>query len=85
MVKKMVTESIKLTEDKFYAHDDGLIIICDDWEQLTQQILNNQAKLEKITKYAKNLVYSNPHISWQLKQMLRDPPPKFKEDSTKTL
>lgn len=71
-----MTGRIKLTKDKFYAHDDGLIIICDDWEQLTQQILDDQPKLDKIIKYAKNLVYSNPHISWQIKQLLRDAPPK---------
>jgi len=51
-----------------------------DWDGLhnetIKQILENEIKLEKITKFAMNLVYANPHISWQLKQLLHNAPPK---------
>lgn len=57
-----------------------------DWDGVDRAtlkiILDSQIKLEKITKYAKNLIYSNPHISWQLKQMLRDTPSKQLEITT---
>jgi len=51
-----------------------------DWDGIDPPtikiILESQIKLEKITAFAMNLVYSNPHISWQLKQLLRNAPPK---------
>lgn len=54
-----------------------------DWDGVhdptMKVILDNKEKLDKITAFAKNLVYSNPHVSWQLKQLLRNAPP------TKTL
>jgi len=51
-----------------------------DWDgidvETLKTILDSQSKIEKITAFAKNLVYSNPHVSWQLKQLLRNAPPK---------
>lgn len=49
-----------------------------DWDGMDPPtikiILDSQIKIEKITAFAKNLAYSNPHVSWQLKQLLRDAP-----------
>jgi len=60
--------------------DDGT-----DWDgvhdKVMKVILDNRDKLDKITKFAMNLVYANPHISWQLKQLLKDEP----QNHTKTL
>lgn len=80
-----MTERIKLTKENFnvinYYHSDKPAIKCS--QEFMKQILDDHAKIEKITAYAKNLVYSNPHISWQLKQLLRDTPPKEKANQTK--
>lgn len=58
--------------------DDGT-----DWDGVSHEtmkiILSNKDKLDKITKFSMNLVYSTPHVAWQLKQLLKDPEP------TKTL
>jgi len=52
--------------------DDGT-----DWDgvhdAVMKVILSNKEKIEKITAFAKKLAYSNPHVSWQLKQLLKDP------------
>jgi len=48
----------------------------DELDDVLKQILDNQLKLDKITIYARKLVYANPAISWQLKQLLRDDAPK---------
>lgn len=78
----------KLTEDNIYWSGEyhHLTILCDskDYDQLKQQILDDSKKLEKITAFAKNLVYSNPHVSWQLKQLLRDAPPEPAKPKTVT-
>jgi len=36
-----------LTKDKCFAADHGLLIICDDWEKETKELLKNQEKAEK--------------------------------------
>jgi len=53
----------------------------DDYKVLKPMYSKLEEKLDKITKFAMNLSYSNPHVSWQLKQLLRDAP----QDHTKTL
>lgn len=86
-----MTERIKLTEDDIgIGHVQGgvsvrfcslegeeIVWTIEKAQQLKQQILDDQTKIDKITAYAKNLAYSNPHISWQLKQLLRNAPPKM--------
>lgn len=73
---------MEIKEDDFIPIDSGFdtlvgfAIEYDKRDELVKQILGNQAKLEKITAFAKNLVSSNPHISWQLKQLLLDTPTK---------
>jgi len=37
------------------------------------EVLAKAEKIDKITAFAKNLTYSNTHVSWQLKQLLKDP------------
>jgi len=60
--------------------DDGT-----DWDgvhdKVMKVILDHKDKLDKITEYAKKLAYSQPAISWQLKQLLKEEP----QNHTKTL
>jgi len=53
--------------------DDGT-----DWDGVHDPamkiILDNKAKLEIIEKYAQKLIYMQPAISWQLKQIIRNEP-----------
>jgi len=66
-----MTERVKLTKEFFEGlHEHTWILDEDDITLL----LDNQEKLDKITKFAKNLSYSNPHVSWQLKELLKDSP-----------
>lgn len=45
-----------------------------DQEKIHKQILDNQKKLDIIENYAQKLVYMQPAISWQLKQIIRSEP-----------
>ncbi len=38
---------IKLTVDNCFAHDVGLLIKCDNWEELEKQILDDYEKARK--------------------------------------
>ena len=67
-----MTKRITLTEDNIIESSINEVHIYTkgDNGNLKQQILDDYDKIDKITKFAKELAYSNPHTSWQLKKLL---------------
>ena len=49
---------IEIKEENCFAHDIGLLIKTDDWEQLQQQILQDQ-KLRKLIEKVKDYALRN--------------------------
>lgn len=45
----------EIKKENCYAHDVGLLIKCDDWEQVEQQILQDQKLRESLKKTIKEI------------------------------
>lgn len=75
---KLTEESLMVEIRKIHFQTKGLSEFFNALQNsdFFKQILDDHQKIDKITAFAKNLVYSNPHVSWQLKQLLRSAPPK---------
>jgi len=59
---------LEIKKEDCYAHDIGLLIKTDDWEQLQQQILQDQKLRGVIEKNIKNLptqIKNSPTLVWR--------------------
>jgi len=70
-----------ITNQDLYANDNGLLVVCSDWEKTGSDILKNQEDAEKWReieprivkpKWVKSTVNENKEIVERLKQLILD-------------